>query len=62
MQSALSFVIGLNNDRSAFKARSSESRKVINVYAHHDDLWSFAQLVISVPDRRNELTFDRMHG
>jgi hypothetical protein len=61
-QSALSFIIGLNNDRSAFKARSQEPRKAISVYAHHDNLQSFAQLAISVPDRRKRLTSDRRHG
>jgi hypothetical protein len=61
-QSALSFMIGSNSDRSAFKVRSSEPRKAISVYAHHDDLWSFAQLAISVPDRRKGLTFDRTQG
>jgi hypothetical protein len=60
-QSALSFMIGSNNDRSAFKAWSPEPRKVISVYAHHDDLWSFAQLAISVPDRRKGLTSDHKH-
>jgi hypothetical protein len=61
-QSALSFMIGSDSDRSVFKARSSEPRKAINNYAHHDDLQSFAQLAISVPDRRKGLTFDRTHG
>jgi hypothetical protein len=61
-QSALSFMIGSNNDRSAFKARSPESRKAISVYAHLDDMRSFAQLAISVPNRRKGLTSDHMHG
>jgi hypothetical protein len=60
-QSALSFMIGSNSDRSAFKVRSPEPRKAISVYAHHDNLWSFAQLSISVPDRRKGLTSDRTH-
>jgi hypothetical protein len=59
-QSALSFMIGLNSDRSAFKAWSLEPRKAISVYAYHNDLWSFAQLAISVPDWRNGLISDRM--
>jgi hypothetical protein len=61
-QSALSFIIGLNNDRSAFKARSQEPCKAISIYAHHDNLQSFAQLAISVPNRRKGLTSDRRHG
>jgi hypothetical protein len=61
-QSALSFMIGSNNDRSTFKAQSPEPRKAISVYAHHDDLRSFAQLAISVPDRRKGLSSDRTHG
>jgi hypothetical protein len=36
--------------------------KVINVYAHHDDMRNFTQLAISVPDRRKGLTFDRTHN
>jgi hypothetical protein len=61
-QSALSFMIGSNNDWSAFKARSPKPRKATSIYADHDDLWSFAQLAINVPDRCKVLTFDRMHG
>jgi hypothetical protein len=61
-QSALSFMIGLNSDRSAFKVWSPEPCKAISVYAHHDDLWSFAQLAISVPDQRTGLTSDHMHS
>jgi hypothetical protein len=61
-QSALSFMIGSNSDRSAFKARSPEPRKAISVYAHHDDMWSFAQLAINVSNRRKGLTSDRTHG
>jgi hypothetical protein len=61
-QSALSFMIGSNSDRSVFKARPPEPRKTINVYAHHDDLWSFAQLAISVPDWRKGLISDRTRG
>jgi hypothetical protein len=61
-QSALSFIIGSDIDRSAFKARSSEPRKMISIYAHHNDLRSSAQLAISVLDRRKRLTSDRMHG
>jgi hypothetical protein len=60
-QSALSFMIGSNSDRSTFKARSPELCKAISVYAHHDDLRSFAQLAISVPDRCRGLTSDRIH-
>jgi hypothetical protein len=60
-QFALSFMIGSNNDRSAFKARSLEPRKVISVYAHHDNLQTFAQLAISVSDQRKGLTSDHMH-
>jgi hypothetical protein len=60
-QSTLSFMIGSNSDRSAFKARSPEPRNAISVYAHHDDLRSFAQLEISVLDRRKGLTSDRTH-
>jgi hypothetical protein len=55
-------MIGSNSDRSAFKAWSSEPRKAISVYAHHDDLQSFAQLAISVPDQRKGLTSDCTHG
>jgi hypothetical protein len=54
-------MIGSNSDRSAFKARSLKQRKTISVYAHHDDLWSFSQLAISVPDQRKGLTSDRTH-
>jgi hypothetical protein len=36
--------------------------RAISVYAHHDDLWSFAQLAISIPGRRKRLTFDHTHG
>jgi hypothetical protein len=45
-------MIGSNIDQSAFKVQSPKSRKAISVYAHHDDLGRFAQLAISVPDRR----------
>jgi hypothetical protein len=55
-------MIGSNSDRSAFKARSPEPRKAISVCAHHDDLWSFAQLAISVPDWHKGLTSDRTHS
>jgi hypothetical protein len=55
-------MIGSNSDRSAFKARPLKLCKAINVYVHHDDLRSFTQLAISVPDRRKGLTFDRTHG
>jgi hypothetical protein len=61
-QSALSFMIESNSDRSAFKAWSSEPRKTISVYVHHDDMRSFAQLAISVPDPRKGLTSYRTHG
>jgi hypothetical protein len=61
-QSDLSFMIRSNSDRSVFKARSPEPRKPISVYAHHDDLRSFIQLAISVPDRCKGLTSDRTHG
>jgi hypothetical protein len=61
-QSGLSFMIESNNDRSAFKVRSPEPRKAISVYAYHDDMWSFAQLAISVPDWRKGLTSDRTYG
>jgi hypothetical protein len=56
------FMIRSNSDWSAFKAWSPKPRKVISVYAHHDDLWSFVQLAISIPDRRKGLTSDRTHG
>jgi hypothetical protein len=59
--SALSFMIGSNSDWLAFKAWSLKSRKVISVYAHHVDLWSFTQSAISVPNRRKGLTSDRTH-
>jgi hypothetical protein len=55
-------MIGSNSDRLAFKAWPLESHKAISVYAHHDDLWRFAQLAIKVPDRRKGLTSDRTHG
>jgi hypothetical protein len=55
-------MIGSYSDWSAFKARSSELREAISVYAHHDNLWSFAQLAISVPDRRKWLTSNFTHG
>jgi hypothetical protein len=61
-QSALSFMIGSNSDRSAFKAWSSEPCKAISVYAHHDDLRSFAQLATSVTDRRKGLTSNCTHS
>jgi hypothetical protein len=61
-QSALSFMIRSNSDRSAFKTRSPESRKTISIYAHHDDLWSFTQLAISVLNWRKGLTSDRTHN
>jgi hypothetical protein len=54
-------MIGSNSDRSAFKPRSLEPRKAISIYAHHDDLWSFAQLAISISDQRKGLTSDRTH-
>jgi hypothetical protein len=59
--SALSFMIGSNIDWLTFKAWSLKSRKTISVYAHHDDLWSFVQSAISVPDQRKGLTSDRTH-
>jgi hypothetical protein len=55
-------MIGSNNDRSSFKAWSPETSKAIRVYTHHDDLWSFAQLAISVPDQHKGFTSDRMHS
>jgi hypothetical protein len=61
-QSALSFMIGSNIDQSTFKARSLKRRKAISVYVHHDDLRSFAQLAISILDRRKGLTFDCTHS
>jgi hypothetical protein len=61
-QSALSFIIGSNSDRSAFKAWSPKSCKTTTGYAHHDNLWSFAQLAIRVSDRRKGLTSDHTHG
>jgi hypothetical protein len=54
-------MIGSNSDRSAFKARSSEPHKTKSVYVHQEDLRSFAQLAISVPDRCKGLTSDRTH-
>jgi hypothetical protein len=45
----------------SFQSTIPKSRKAISVSTHHDDLWSFAQLAISIPDRRKELTFDRTH-
>jgi hypothetical protein len=60
-QSALSFKIGSNSDRSALKAWSPKPRKAISVYAHQEDLRSFAQLAISVTDRRKGLISDRTH-
>jgi hypothetical protein len=61
-QSTLNFMIGSNSDRSAFKVRSPKLCKAIIIYAHHDDLRSFAQLSISIPDWRKRLTSDRTHG
>jgi hypothetical protein len=55
-------MIGSNNDRSAFKVRSPKPRKAISIYTYHDDLWSFAQLAISVPNRCKRLTFDRTYS
>jgi hypothetical protein len=46
----------------SFQSVIPEPRKAINVYAHHDNLRSFAQLAISVPDRRNGLTSDCTHS
>jgi hypothetical protein len=60
-QSALSFMIESNNDWSTFKVWSLQPCKAINVYAHHDDLWIFAQLAISIADRRKGLTSDHTH-
>jgi hypothetical protein len=61
-QSTLNFLIRSINDQSAFKAQSSETRKAISISAHHNDLRSFAQIAISVPDRHKGLTFYRTHG
>jgi hypothetical protein len=55
-------MIRSNIDRPAFKAWSSKPCKAISVYAHHDDLRSFGQLAISVPDRHKGLSSDHMHG
>jgi hypothetical protein len=55
-------MMGSNSDRSAFKARSLKPHKAISVYAHHDDLRSFAQLAIRTPDQRKGLTSDRTHA
>jgi hypothetical protein len=55
-------MIELISDRSAFKVRSPEPRKAISVSVHHDDLRSFAQITISVSDRRKRLISDRTHG
>jgi hypothetical protein len=55
-------MIGSISDRSVFKERSLKPRKAISVSAHHDDLQSFVQLAISVPDWHNELTFNLKHG
>jgi hypothetical protein len=46
----------------AIKAGSSEPRKTISVSANHDDLRSFAQLAISVPNWYKGLNSDNMHG
>jgi hypothetical protein len=61
-QSALSLMIKSISDRSAFKARFPKSHKAVSVSAYHDDLRSFTQIAISVPDRRKVLTSDRMHS
>jgi hypothetical protein len=56
-QSTLSFVIGSISDRSAFKVWSPKPRKAISVSTHHDDLWSFAQLItrtVNEPMRTNQ--------
>jgi hypothetical protein len=55
-------LIGSINDRSAFKAGSPKPRKTISVYAHHDDLRSFIQVAISVPDQRKGFTFNHTHS
>jgi hypothetical protein len=61
-QSALSFMIRSISDRSAFKAWSPEPCKKISVSTHYDDLRSFAQIAISIPDWHKGLTFDRTYG
>jgi hypothetical protein len=35
---------------------------VISVYVHQDNMRSFAQIEISVPDRSNGLSSDRVHS
>jgi hypothetical protein len=49
-QSALSFTIGSNNDQLDFKALPLGPCKAMNIYAHYDDVRSFAQIEISVQD------------
>jgi hypothetical protein len=61
-QSALSFMIESIIDRSIFKMWSPKLRKAMSISTHHDDLWSFAQIVISVPNQRKGHTSDRTHN
>jgi hypothetical protein len=55
-------MIGSISDLLAFKAWSPELCEVISISAHHGDFQSFAQIAISVPDRRKWLTSDGTHG
>jgi hypothetical protein len=61
-QFILNFMIKSISNRSTFKTWSPKLCKAISVSAYHDDLWSFAQIAISVLDRRKGFTFDRTHS
>jgi hypothetical protein len=55
-------MIRLISNQLVFKARSLEPRKAISILAYHDDLRSFAQIAISIPNWCKGLTSDHMHG
>jgi hypothetical protein len=46
----------------AFQAWPLGRHKAMSISAHYDDLWSFAQIAISILNWRKRLTSDRTHG
>jgi hypothetical protein len=58
----LSFMIGSDSDRSAFKVRPLGPHRAMSIFAHYDNLQGCADLAISVPDWCKELTSDHMYG
>jgi hypothetical protein len=52
----------INQRLISYQSAIPEPHKAISIFAHHDDPRSFAQIEISVLDRREGLTSNRTHG